>query len=114
MMISFFLELLSKDDKYSRILHNQWRYALIQGDYGSEELNIDKYMKLIDRVKKSLHLTDEQEKFYFEWFEKETEDRVDAIVSNKYRGNYDKAARIWVAMAKTLANQGMCKQDVNL
>ncbi|MBB6448720.1 hypothetical protein HNR44_000669 [Geomicrobium halophilum] len=59
-------------------------------------------------------MTDEQEKFYFEWFEKETEDRVDAIVSNKYRGNYDKAARIWVAMAKTLANQGMCKQDVNL
>lgn len=103
-MLIFLMDILSKEDKYSKVLNDQWRYAVIRG-YDTQEINIEKYQKIITRVKSTIHLTEEQEAVYLKWCKRETGRRIDAIVSNQYRGSYDKAAKILVAMAETLANR---------
>lgn len=43
-------------------------------------------------------------KYYLDWCKREIGKRVDAIVSNRYRHNYYKAADLIAAMSETLAN----------
>ncbi|WP_227003921.1 hypothetical protein [Salicibibacter halophilus] len=104
-MLIFLMDVLSKRNKRSKIINDQWRYTI-----GSSEL--DKYMKIIDYVKETIELTHEQDRFYLDWCKTEAGSRIDAIVGSQKRGSYHKAAKILVAMAETLASRGTV-QDGN-
>ncbi|MFD1361929.1 hypothetical protein [Lentibacillus salinarum] len=105
-MLTFLMDVLAKGGDYSKVRKDQWRYAISRGFFGTQDIDIAKYNHIINRVKNSVRLTDEQEEFYLTWCRNETGRRIDAIVSNKYRGSYDKAAKVLVAMAETLADRG--------
>ncbi|GGK06899.1 hypothetical protein GCM10007063_31820 [Lentibacillus kapialis] len=105
-MLTFLMDVLSKGDDYSHVRNDQWRYAISRMSFGTPDIDMAKYHHIINRVKDNVRLTDEQEEFYLTWCQNETGRRIDAIVSNKYRGSYDKAAKVLVAMAETLADRG--------
>ncbi|QQK78786.1 hypothetical protein HUG20_01945 [Salicibibacter cibi] len=111
-MLIFLMDVLSKRDERSNIINEQWRDTIGLRPYGEKESDMEKYMKLIDRVKETIDFTEEQEHFYLDWCKKETGNRIDAIVGNQKRGSYHKAAKLLVAMAETLANRGTL-QDGN-
>lgn len=92
------------------MLNKQWEYAVSRMFYGDSETMMNKYNKIMKDVLSDINLTEEQDIRYLEWCKNESGKRIDAIVSNKYRGSYDKAANILVAMAESLANRGN-KQD---
>ncbi|WP_164667790.1 hypothetical protein [Virgibacillus doumboii] len=105
-MLTFLMDVLSKGDNYSNVLEGQWRYALSRGVFGMQETDMDKYHQILNRVKNNIHLTEDQDEFYLTWCRNETGRRIDAIVSNKHRRSYHKAAKVLVAMAETMVNRG--------
>jgi hypothetical protein len=97
---------LSKEGMYSKILYKQWEDAIGYAEYGMRDDYIEKYRKVIAyMIKQYMKLDAEQEEFYVEWCKDEIGRRVDAIVSNQYRGSYHKAAGLLAAMAELLANR---------
>jgi len=109
-MLTFLMDLLSGEKKYTDMLNKQWEYAVTRMSYGHRDIMMKNYNKIMKDVLSTVRLTEEQDKRYLEWCKNETGKRVDAIISNKYRGSYDKAANILVAMGESLANRGN-KQD---
>lgn len=102
-MLLFLMDVLSKGGSDSKVFQDQKRYAVSPGGFGMQEKIMEKYNKIMNWVRDEIRLTGEQEEFYLEWCQNETGKRIDAVVSNKYRGSYDKAAKILVVMAETLA-----------
>ena len=47
-----------------------------------------------------MNITDEEHNKYLEWCVKEVDGRVKEIVSNQYRGSYDKAALLIISLAE--------------
>ncbi|MEW9676813.1 hypothetical protein ABRT01_11605 [Lentibacillus sp. L22] len=109
-MLTFLMDVLSRGNNNSKVLKDQWRYAISRGIFGNQEINMDKYNQVLNQVKSAVYLTEEQEEFYLTWCRNETGRRIDAIVGNKHRGSYNKAAKLLVAMAETLASSRN-KQD---
>ncbi len=83
----------------------RWEDAIGNTSYSVSKEYIEKYKRVIDRIKEYIQLTRAQEEFYLKWCKNEIGRRVDAIVSNQHRGSYHKAAGLLVAMAETLANR---------
>jgi len=103
--VTFMMVVLSKEGRYSKVLYKQWEDAIGNTSYSVSKEYIEKYKRVIDRIKEYIQLTREQEEFYLKWCKNEIGRRVDAIVSNQHRGSYHKAAGLLVAMAETLANR---------
>jgi hypothetical protein len=115
--VTFMMVLLSKEGIHSKVLVKQWEDAIENTSYHAEKEYkeyIEKYKKIINGIKKSIRLTDEQEAFYLKWCTDEIGRRIDAIVSNQHRGSYYKAAGLLVAMAETLANRGKKQEGMYL
>ena len=112
--VTFMMVVLSKEGIYSKMLYKQWEDAIGYTSYGASKEYIEKYRKIIEVIKESTKLTKEQEEFYLKWCKDEIGRRVDAIVSNQYRGSYHKAAGLLVAMAETLANREEKLEGMNL
>lgn len=104
---AFMMVALSKEGMYSKILYKQWEDAIGNTEYGMSGEYIEKYRKVIAHIiKRYIKLGIEQEDFYLKWCKDEIGRRIDAIVSNQYRGSYHKAAGLLAAMAEVLANRG--------
>ncbi len=104
--VTFMMVVLSRADVYSKMLSQQWEEAIRNTSYRANEDYIKKYQKIISAIKESIQLTGAQEEFYLKWCIDRIGSRIDAIVSNKHRKSYHKAAGLLVAMAETLANRG--------
>ncbi|MBW8351581.1 hypothetical protein K0H71_19375 [Bacillus sp. IITD106] len=104
--ITFLMVVLSKQEKLSYVLEKEWYKAIANTCYSSGEGYINHYREIIYYIINSISLSQQQEELYLKWCMKEIGKRVDAIVSNQYRGSYDKAAGLLVAMAETLTNRG--------
>lgn len=102
-LVPYMMTLLSKE-KQGTVRHEEWNKS-ISGFY-KEDDRIKKYQEIIDLTKGPIHLTAEEAQFYLGWCIDEIGKRIDAIVSNQYRGSYFKAAGLLVAMAETLTNRG--------
>ncbi|MEW6623478.1 MAG: hypothetical protein AB1420_10195 [Bacillota bacterium] len=112
--VTFMMVLLSKEGIHSKVLIKQWEEAIGNTSYRAEKEYIEKYKKIINRIKESMQLTGEQEEFYLKWCTNEIGRRIDAIVSNQHRGSYHKAAGLLVAMAETLANREEKQKGMDL
>ncbi len=111
LMIPFFLMLLSKGKKQypAQNLEQMWEQAVntVCGyEHYNEELK-KHYIGAMDKVFKSIHLSEDEEKKYIHWSIEEIGYRVDAIVGEKHRQSYHKAANLLVALAEVLTNRGM-------
>ncbi|MFS0644395.1 hypothetical protein [Siminovitchia sp. 179-K 8D1 HS] len=104
--VAFMLVLLSKKRIDSSVLEQQLIEATAGIDYDSDNSYVKQYRKVMDHILPLSELSAEQEEFYLNWCKEQTGKRVDAIVSNQYRGSYHKAARLLVAVAETMANRG--------
>jgi hypothetical protein len=113
-LINFMLAVLSGEGSYSQVLSLQWdeTFKNIGGRVDSEYPQ--KYRQAVRRLQKTLQLTREQEEFYLKWCIDQIGQRTDAIVGNKYRGSYYKAAQLLTAAAETLANRGRKQEGLDL
>lgn len=114
LFVTFMMVVLSKKETYSKVLIKQWEDAIGTTSYGMGKDYIEKHKKIISGIKESMQLNSEQEEFYLKWCKDEIGCRIDAIVSNQYRGSYPKAAGLLVAMAETLANRGEKQEGMDL
>ncbi len=71
--------------------------------YNVDERKID-YFKILNVWKKHFTISDKVKHDYISWLEKEVANRVDAIVSNKHRGSYHKAAFLVCILDECLEN----------
>ena len=105
LFITFMMLILSKDGIYTTTLNSEWEKAIRNTNLATDKEYVEKYKQIINDTKNSLQLTTEQEAFYLKWCLEELDQRIEAIIRNKYRGSYYKAAQLLVAMAETLANR---------
>ena len=105
LLITFLLTVLAGEGKYSKFIGKYWEYVIRRNTFYTSQDYVKKYQKAVGLLKDNIQLTGEQEVFYLKWCLAEVGQRVDAIVSNQYRGSYDKAAELLVAMVETLANR---------
>lgn len=105
LLITFMMLILSKDGIYTTTLNSEWEKAIRNTNLAADKEYVEKYKQIINDTKNSLQLTTEQEAFYLKWCLEELDQRIEAIISNKYRESYYKAAQLLVAMAETLANR---------
>jgi hypothetical protein len=111
--ITFMMVVLSNEGIHAKMLQEQWEAAIGNTGYRRDGARVAKYRRVSAYIIKNyMHLDTEQEEFYLKWCGNEIGRRVDAIVSNKHRGSYNKAAGLLVAMAETLADRGK-KQEGN-
>jgi|GEM_PF-599154 len=113
-LVTFMMVLLSQEGVNLNVLAKQWDDAIKNTSYPAEVEHIEKYKQIIDSIKDSIQLNREQEEFYLKWCISEIGHRIDAIVGNKYRGSYHKAAGLLVAMAETLAGRGEKQKGMDL
>lgn len=112
--VTFLMIVLSKEERHAKILYKQWDAAIGNTSYSASKEYIEKYRTIVGFIKDSLRLTREQENFYLKWCIETIGGRIDAIVSNKHRGSYHKAAELLVAMAETLANREEKQEGMQL
>lgn len=112
--VTFMMIVLSKGERHAKILYKQWDAAIGNTSYSLSNEYIEKYRTIVGFIKESLRLTREQEEFYLKWCIETIGCRIDAIVSNKRRGSYHKAAELLVAMAETLANREEKQEGMQL
>lgn len=106
--IPFFLVLLSKG-KDLHSVERLWNEAVNSiGGYSYNKQDIAEcFQKVMDKVFRSIQLSEDEENKYMRWCIEETGHRVDAIVGDKHRQSYYKAANLLVALAEVLANRDM-------
>ena len=71
--------------------------------YNADKRVID-YFQILNVWKKHFNISDKIKQDYVSWLEETVAKRVDAIVSNKHRGSYDKAAFLVCTLDECLAN----------
>ncbi len=113
-LVTFLLLVLSKENVHVKMISKQREEAIRNTNYYVGEDYLKKYQQVSGVIKESIQLSEEQDEFYLEWCIDVIGRRVDAIVSNKHRKSYDKAAELLVAMAETLANRGEIDQGREL
>ena len=109
LVLPFLLKLLS-EGKYVSPVHNVehlWKDAINSiCRYSSSSENISKrFQQAMDKVFRSIKLPSDEKRRHIQWCVKEAEWRIDAIVGEKHRKSYHKAATLLVATAEILANQ---------
>lgn len=108
--LPFFLVLLSKGMNLypTQNLKRLWDSAVntTYCEYApnGEEV-ISRFKRIMDGIFESIKLSDNEEKKYLQWCIREAGLRVDAIVGEKHRQSYYKAADLLVAVAEVLANR---------
>ncbi|MDD2234622.1 MAG: hypothetical protein PHV03_06900 [Desulfitobacteriaceae bacterium] len=113
--ITFMMVVLSNEGIHTKILQDQWEAAIGNTGYHRNGAGMAKYRQVSAYIiKNHMRLDTEQEEYYLKWCENEIERRVDAIVSNKHRNSYNKAAELLVAMAETLADRGKKQEGIAL
>nr|MDO8082666.1 hypothetical protein [Candidatus Freyarchaeota archaeon] len=123
LIIPFLLRLLSQGKNlYStQNLEQLWEEAVtttagstISGyGYGRRDV-ADRFQQAMGKVFQSVQLSEDEEIRYIRWCTEEIKRRVDAIVGEKHRKSYDKAANLLVALAEVLANRGMKSDGAEL
>jgi hypothetical protein len=108
------LTLLSKEGIYSKVIFEQWNKAIAKTGYVANSEYIEKYHHVIESSKESIQLTKDQEEYFLKWCINEIGHRIDAIVSNQQRANYDQVAGLLVATAETMANRGQKQEGMDL
>jgi len=107
--IPFFLKLLSKGKALNPApnLEQLWQESLSNlSEYGCDKHNLaERFEQAIEKIIRTIQLSEKEESKYLRWCIEETGHRVDAIVGDKDRQNYFKAATILVALAEVLANR---------
>ncbi len=90
-------------------LERLWKEAVDNiGGYGYNKQGVaEGFQQAMDRVFRSVHLSEDEEDRYVRWVTEETGRRVDAIVGEKHRQSYHKAATLLVALAEMLASRNM-------
>ena len=71
--------------------------------YNADEGGFD-YFQILNVWKKHFAISDKIKQDYISWLEETVAKRVDAIVSNRHRGSYDKAAFLVCILDECLAN----------
>lgn len=71
--------------------------------YNADERGVD-YLKILNIWKSHFVIEDDKKQEYAKWLEKTISKRVDAIVSNKHRGSYNKAAFLVCILDECLEN----------
>lgn len=115
LVIPFFLMLLSKGMKQypAQNLEQVWEQSINAACKYSCRFEDDKeriknyYIRALGEIINSIHLSEDEEKRYLNWSIEEVGYRVDAIVGEKHRQSYNKAANLLVALAEVLTNRGM-------
>ena len=118
LVLYFFLKLLARDGS-KRPAPN---IELIWKDITGSILGLSSglkdegeiFRKAMEKVLRSISLSADERKMYVQWCVKETGKRVDAIVGEKHRQSYHKAAALLVASAEMLRNQGDLKAGEDL
>ena len=116
LVIPFFLVLLCKGKNlYSaQNLEQLWNEAVNNISGYSYNNLAERFQRAMDRVFQSIQLSKDEENKYMRWCIQETGRRVDAIVGNKHRKSYHKAANLLVALAEVLANRDMKSSGIDL
>jgi len=106
-LLTFMLAQLTKQVHNNKEIVKQWETAIgYAASFKSGQALIEKYKEMASYTWEAVPLTAEQEEKYMQWCMAEAEKRVEAIVDNKYRGSYNKAASLIVAIAEGLAIRG--------
>ena len=100
---------VSQREGYSR-LRSVDSDGAVDSEAGSGAILIDHAMRGLGSATLNPNLEDE----YVRWAEQIGLRRVDAIVSNLYRGAYERAATILVALAERLTAEGRCREGLEL
>ena len=105
-LIAFILSILTGEKLYSPLLSRQLADVLADRFVNYKKGDIEQYRQII-AVSNKLHpIAKSEMDSYVKWCIDETGKRVDAIVSNQYRGSYGKAANLLAAMAEGLCHRG--------
>lgn len=116
--IPFFLVLLSREKNlYSTgNLERLWKEAVnnISGYSCNKQDMAERFQQAMEKVFRSIQLSENEENKYMLWCMKETGLRIDAIVGEKHRKSYYKAANLLVALAEALANRDMKSDGTDL
>jgi hypothetical protein len=114
LLVAFLLAILSGEGSYSQVLYLQWE-EMLKNSIGSVDAEYpQKYRRAVKWIRRTLQLTKEEEEFYLKWCIDQIGRRTDAIVSNRHRGSYYKAAQLLTAAAETLANRGRKQEGLDL
>ncbi|MCL6449496.1 MAG: hypothetical protein K6U04_15390 [Armatimonadetes bacterium] len=108
LVIPFFLMLLArgKDARPAPNLEQLWKEAVaLAGEGGGAELQ-ERFRQAMDSVFREVRLSEEEEEKYLRWCLTGAGRRVDAIVGEKHRQSYPRAANLLVAVAEVLAKRG--------
>ncbi|MFQ6092438.1 MAG: hypothetical protein ACE5OR_07115 [bacterium] len=118
LVIPFFLKLLSRGKNQYPTKNGEllWKEALaVINGYSFHTQNVeDHFRKAMDGVFQSVQLSEDEENRYMRWCIEETGRRVDAIVGEKHRRSYYKAANLLVALAEVCANRGVKSDGASL
>ncbi|MFX0095419.1 MAG: hypothetical protein ACFFBD_27030 [Candidatus Hodarchaeota archaeon] len=116
LVIPFLLKVLAKECKTCTNVVMLWEWALKAGDGFGLSISpvMQRYGKAMEKVICSIKFAEKEKETYLRWCKQETDKRVDAIVGNKYRKSYHKAARLLVAMGEILMAQGQKQAAKNL
>lgn len=99
----FLLMLLSKDNSEHIIIIKK----LLHENMNTLNLNKDIKEKFLDMIFQNIQkasVSEVEAKQYIEWCINTTKNKINEIVSNQYRGEYDKAAQDLVACAEMIAS----------
>lgn len=100
-VLVFLLKLLAGRAEHTRFVEKFWERTVRVSD-----AYLQKYTSVMETIQEKIPISGEQEEFFLNWCIGQVKERADAIVSNKYRSSYDKAAEILVALAEVLTAKG--------
>jgi hypothetical protein len=118
LVVPFLLRLISKNSNMNSTpnLEIVWKEAL-ENTLRSHERNpgdLEELQKIMNNIIESVTLSKAKINQYLMMCEQETCNRVDAIVSGKYRGSYHKAAKLLIAMAEVLEKLNLKSKSIEL
>lgn len=112
-LLTFMLAQLTKQVHNNKEIVRQWETAIgYAASFRPDKALIEKYKEAAGHTWEAVPLSAEQEKKYLQWCMDEVGQRVEAIIGNKHRGSYDKAAGLIVAVAEGLAIRGREQEGV--
>ena len=113
LVLYFFLKLLARDGSKRpapniELIWKEMTGSILGLSSGFKDEG-EIFRKAMEKVLGSISMSSDERKMYVQWCVKETGKRVDAIVGEKHRQSYHKAAALLVASAEMLRNQGDLK-----
>lgn len=115
LVVSFFLKFLSKygKDRHTAVLEKTWKEAVSNtcGHHFGEANVTEDFQKEISKSIENSDLPEDEKDKYTKWCIKQTGARVDAIVSNRHRDSYRKAADLLVALVELLNKLNLKQPD---